>query len=71
VTAREQLAVQGASPVEAAAIMAAIERFRLDTAPPPAAAAGVPRWLRAGRLEAAGACSDERSPWGDSHPWGK
>jgi hypothetical protein len=53
-----------ASPEEAAAIVAALERFMRDTAPTPApVAAGPPAWARAALLEGAGA-SDELTPWG-------
>jgi hypothetical protein len=68
---RGALAAQGASPEEAAAIIAAIERFARDTAAtavaPPVAAGG---WLRAGTLEAVGALPEELAAWGDGHPWG-
>jgi hypothetical protein len=52
-----------ATPEEAAAIVAAIEQFTRDTAPPPGAPAppGDP-WLRAARLEAVGADPDA-PPW--------
>jgi len=71
--AADQLAAQGASPQEAAAIVAAIERFARDTAaperrPPPRDG---DRWLRAARLEGAGGSPDELGPWGDEHPWGR
>jgi len=67
------LAAQGASLEETAAIMAAIERFRNDTAPPPrrrgiGAAGG---WLRAARLEDAGGGAEALTAWGDPHPWGR
>jgi len=42
-----------ASPEEAAAVVAAVERFLRDTAPPPAPPAPPPNpWVRAARLEA-------------------
>ena len=42
-----------ASPEEAAAVLAAIEQFLRDTAPPPAAVDPAPNpWVRAARLEA-------------------
>ena len=45
--------VASASPEEAAAVIAAVERFLRDTAPPPAAAPARPSgWVRAARLEA-------------------
>jgi hypothetical protein len=72
VNRRPRLELRGsaASPEEAAAVMAAIEQFLRDTAPPPAAR-DVPRnpWLRAARLEAVGREPDGPSPWGDPHPW--
>jgi hypothetical protein len=52
-----------ATPEEAAAIAAAIEQFLRDTAPPPAPAAGMSPWLRAGLLEGTGRTADGRSPW--------
>ncbi len=71
------LIAPGASPVEAAAIVAALEHFRRETAP--VAAEEVPAvspWLRAGRLEAVGREADRPlggqgglSPWGDSSRW--
>jgi hypothetical protein len=66
-----QLDAQGASPEEAAAVVAAIARFARDTAtnagPPPRAHEN--GWLRAARLEAVGAERDELGAWGDGHPW--
>jgi hypothetical protein len=60
VNRRPRLELHGssASPEEAAAVMAAIEQFLRDTAPP-AAPAEAPEspWLRAARLEAV-----ERAP---------
>jgi hypothetical protein len=59
-----------ASPEEAAAVVAAIEQFLRDTAPPPAPApkrAG--GWARAALLEGVGREPDEPSAWGDPHPW--
>lgn len=54
---------QAATPHEAAAIAAALEQFRRDTTPPPAADPA-PRnaWQRAALLEGTG-----REP--DAHPW--
>jgi len=52
------------TPLEAAAIIAAIERFERQTAPPPH-----PRtqdgWLRAARLEAVGRDPGGLAEWGD------
>jgi len=60
-----------ASPEEAAAVVAALERFMRDTAPAPAPAGPARNpWARAARLEATGREPDEPAPWGDPHPWG-
>jgi hypothetical protein len=68
----EPVTMRGATPEEAAAIVAAIGRFVRDTAPAPVASpAGGGRWLRAARLEDTGAGSDDLGPWGDPHPWGQ
>ena len=55
-----------AGPEEAAAIVAALERFIRDTAPPPAAGSAAPQgWRLAGLLEGV-----EREPRADiRHPW--
>jgi hypothetical protein len=51
-----EIVAPSASPEEAAAVVAAVERFLRDTAPPPAppapGRAGQSRWVRAARLEA-------------------
>ena len=63
---RPRLEIVGtsATPEEAAAVVAAVERFLRDTAPPPAPApAPLSPWVRAARREAV-----ERSPGAD--PWG-
>jgi hypothetical protein len=58
------------SPHEAAAIVAALERFVHDSAaPPPRRPAGVAGWLRAARLEAVDSEPETPAPWGDSDPW--
>ena len=60
-----------ASDEEAAAVIAAVQQFIRDTAPPVAPAP--PRtnaWLRAALLEGTGREPDEPSPWGDPVPWG-
>ena len=65
--------VTSASPEEAAAVVAAVERFLRDHAPPvePPGSRTSP-WTRAARLEAAGADGRWIGPatWGDAHPWG-
>jgi hypothetical protein len=61
-----ELIASSASPAEAAAIVAALERFMRDTAPRPAATArGVDPWLRAAMLEgvAREGRGGERDPW--------
>jgi hypothetical protein len=53
-----------ASPEEAAAVVAAIEQFMRDTAPPRAPRdEQPPAWLRAARLEAVGYEADAAHPW--------
>ena len=61
---RLELVGTSATPEEAAAVVAAVERFLRDTAPPPAPApAPVSPWVRAARLEAV-----ERFP--EANSWG-
>ena len=55
-----------ASPEEAAAVVAALERFMRDTAPkpaPPQAQPGRSAWARAALLEATGHAPDEPVAW--------
>ena len=61
-SARLELVTPAASPDEAAAVMAAVERFLRDHAPPPAPPEPASGWVRAARLEAV-----EREPVHD--PW--
>ena len=62
---------QAATPHEAAAIAAALEQFRRDTAPPaPSREPARNPWQRAALLEGTGREPDAPSPWGDPHPWG-
>jgi hypothetical protein len=49
---RLELLGSSATPEEAAAVMAAVEQFLRDTAPPPAPAAAPSGWLEAARREA-------------------
>ena len=50
---RLEIVAPSASPEEAAAVVAAVERVLRDTAPPPAPAQPPPNpWIRAARLEA-------------------
>jgi hypothetical protein len=64
VNRRPRLELHGSSatPEEAAAVIAAVEQFLRDTAPPPAPEDPAPsRWLRTARLEAV-----EREPSRDA-----
>jgi hypothetical protein len=64
-----ELIAPSASPTEAAAIVAALERFMRDTAPPLAPQApGIDPWLRAAMLEGTsrqvhGSHPSEPEPW--------
>jgi hypothetical protein len=63
---RTTTAVPSATPEEAAAIVAALERFTHDTAPPSAGGGEVPDpWTRAARLE--GVMREEHAHV--PHPW--
>jgi hypothetical protein len=69
---RLTIVAPGAAPEEAAAVVAAIERFMRETAPP--VAPPEPRenpWIRAGRLEATSRDAGPPTPWGDGIPWGR
>ncbi len=69
--ARLELVTPAASPEEAAAVIAAVERFLRDTAPPPAPPRTAPSgWVRAARHEAVGLAPDDPSPWGPPPAWG-
>jgi hypothetical protein len=58
-----RIVAPSASPEEAAAIVAALERFMRETAPKPAPVApGPPAWTRASLLEATGHAPDD-PPW--------
>jgi hypothetical protein len=69
-----EIVAPAASPEEAAAVVAALERFMRDHAPPPAEAArggrGHTPWQRASLYEGVGREPSGPSPWGDPHPWG-
>jgi hypothetical protein len=65
-----RIVAPSASPEEAAAVMAALERFMRDTVPPAVAVAPRNPWQRAALFEGTGREPDEPGPWGDSHPWG-
>ena len=61
---RLEIVAPSASPEEAAAVVAAVERFLRDTAPPPAPAPAPPSpWVQTARREAVDRFPDA-SPWG-------
>jgi hypothetical protein len=65
-----QLIAPDAAPEEAVAIVAALERFMRETAPPLTAASPArDPWERAALLEGIGREPDDASPWGDAHHW--
>jgi hypothetical protein len=64
-----ELIAPAASPEQAAAIAAALERFLHDTAPVIASAGpSMSPWERAALAEGVGL--DGPNPWGDPHSWG-
>ena len=66
-----EIVAPAASPEEAAAVVAALERFMRDHAPAPAPAAPARNpWQRAALYEGVGREPSAPSPWGDPHPWG-
>lgn len=65
-----EIVAPNASPEEAAAIVAALEQFMRQTAPPPVAGGpAIPAWQRASLHEGVGRESVEPGSWGDPHPW--
>jgi hypothetical protein len=60
-----RIVAPAASPEEAAAVVAALERFMRDTAPKPAPppSVGPSPWARAALLEATGHAAGERVAW--------
>jgi hypothetical protein len=74
VNRRPQLTIvaPSASPEEAAAVVAALERFMRETAPVAVAQEErIDRWTRTALLEGAGREDDAPFAWGDPHPWGR
>jgi hypothetical protein len=66
-----EIVAPSASPEEAAAVVAAVERFMRDFAPVVVEAAPPANpWQRAALLEGTGREPDGPSPWGDPVPWG-
>jgi hypothetical protein len=71
---RPQLTIvaPSASPEEAAAVVAALERFMRETAPTPVAPAPKRNpWSRTALLEGVRREADDPSAWGDPNPWGR
>jgi hypothetical protein len=65
-----ELIAPSASPAEAAAIVAALERFMRDTAPPMATPAeGTDPWLRAAMLEGVSREGFGSGPPDEPDPW--
>ena len=63
--AKLSIVAPGASPEEAAAVVAAIERFLRETAPPPAPERPARNaWVRAALLEGTRREPDDAEPWG-------
>jgi hypothetical protein len=74
VNRRPQLTIvaPSASPEEAAAVVAALERFMRETAPAAVEAApAVDAWTRTALLEGVGREQDALGGWSDPHPWGR
>lgn len=68
---RLRLVATSASPEEAAAVVAAVERFLRETAPPPAPPAPArDPWQRTALLEGVDREAAGPGPWGDGVPWG-
>ena len=66
-----EIVAPAASPEEAAAVVAALERFLRETAPPPAPPARAHSvWQRAALVEGVDRDAPAPSPWGDPTPWG-
>lgn len=57
-------------PEEAAAVVAAVERFLAETAPAPRRSLPAEPWQRAALLEGIRAKEGFASPWGESRTWG-
>jgi len=66
-----RIAAAAASPEEAAAIVAALERHMRDTAPVPAPATEphAPPWARAALLEGTGHAPGDVPGWGNRSRW--
>jgi hypothetical protein len=58
-------------PEEAAAVVAAVERFLAETAPAPERSQPVAPWQRAALLEGIRTKEGFASPWGEPRTWGE
>jgi hypothetical protein len=66
-----EIVAPAASPEEAAAVVAAVERFLRETAPPPAPPAPArDPWQRTALLEGVDREATGPTAWGDGVPWG-
>jgi hypothetical protein len=66
-----QIVAPAASAAEVAAVVAALERFLRETAPPPASPARSRSvWQRAALVEGVDRNAPAPTPWGDPTPWG-
>jgi hypothetical protein len=66
-----EIVAPAASPEEAAAVVAAVERFLRETAPPPAQPAPYRNpWQRTALLEGVDRDAGSPTAWGDGNPWG-
>lgn len=59
-----------APPEEAAAVIAAVERFLADTSPVPEPRPAAAPWQRAALLEGVRSKAGFASPWGEPRTWG-
>lgn len=65
-----KIVAPNASPEEAAAIVAALEQFMRQTAPPPVKGGpSIPSWQRAALHEGVGREAAVPDSWGDPHGW--
>jgi hypothetical protein len=69
---RLTIVAPSASPEEAAAVVAALERFMREMAPVVVAPAPrIGRWRRTALLEGVSREDEMPGAWGDPHPWGR
>lgn len=66
-----EIVAPGATPQEAAAVVAALAQFMRETAPPPAPYAPARNpWQRMALIEGVDRTATGPTPWGDGLPWG-